>query len=206
MCIAQALHGLESSEIKVLPNEQSLRSHIPRGDPQGVRGHPIIFNAYTQSMKGDAQWLLSKPADDSRQVGRWLVWRDVGHWQAEHMCSGTKALCQGDREAAACTEGEHLPWKAEEVRKGRWGQSGHAAQPACDIAEWYGWREEMQTEVWTSSRSTEGLEQKNNLPFAGLCILRRKAKRLEEFNVLNSSRKWVVVSLYCVSTFRTKWW
>lgn len=55
MCIAQALHGLESSEIKVLLNEQSLRSHIPRRDPQGVTGHPIIFNAYTQSMKGDAQ-------------------------------------------------------------------------------------------------------------------------------------------------------
>lgn len=63
--IAQGLHGLESNEIQVLPNKQSLRSHIPRGDPQGVTGHPIIFHVHTQHMKGDAQWLLSKPADEA---------------------------------------------------------------------------------------------------------------------------------------------
>lgn len=63
----------------------------------------------------------------------------------------------------------------------------------------------MQTEVWTSSGSTKGLEQKNNLPFAGLCILRREVMRLEEFNVLNSYRKWQVVSLHCESAIRTKW-
>lgn len=51
--------------------------------PSGSGRTSLIFDAYTQHMRDDAQWLLSKPGDDSRQVERWLMWKDVDHWQAE---------------------------------------------------------------------------------------------------------------------------
>lgn len=77
------------------------KSHSQRR-PSGSDRTSLIFNAHSQCMKGDAQWLLSKPG---HQAGG-------GHWQAEHVGSGS----QGNRDAAACMEGEHF--------LGKWRKSG----------------------------------------------------------------------------------
>lgn len=62
---------LGNSEIKAFPREQSLRCHsgrVARGEPQGQTGHPLFFNVFINHLEGEAQQLLPKPADDTRQV------------------------------------------------------------------------------------------------------------------------------------------
>lgn len=91
------------------------KSHSQRR-PSGRDRTSLIFNAYTQCMKGDAQWLLSKPG---HQAGGEVT--DVGHWQAEHVGSGS----QGNRDAAACMEGEHF--------LGKWRKSGKDTGGKADM-------------------------------------------------------------------------
>lgn len=93
------------------------KSHSQRR-PSGRDRTSLIFNAYTQCMKGDAQWLLSKPG---HQAGGEVT--DVGHWQAEHVGSGS----QGNRDAPACMEGEHF------LGKGHWG----ARQTCSTTCVWH---------------------------------------------------------------------
>lgn len=181
------------------------KSHSQRR-PSGSDRTSQIFNAYTQHMKGDAEWLLSKPSDDMRQVGRWLMWRDVDHWQEEqHVCSDSQSSVPR-RQGHSCLYGRRTPTleskgSQERTLGARWTYS-----PTC---VWHcrviRVKMEIQTEVWTSSGSKRALNRKI-MPLAGVCILRRKVKRFEDLSVLNSSRKWEVLSLHCVSAIRTKGW
>lgn len=147
--IACAVRGLGSSEIKALPNEQSLGSHsghVPRGEPRGLTGHPIIFNAFINHLEGDAPWLLPKPADDTTQTEWWLMkrWgqrcgeiRVTGLMQTERVCSGSQSPATRSQECSRPVRRENpLSWKAEQgVGKGCWGQSRQAAQPEFPV--WY---------------------------------------------------------------------
>lgn len=125
--IACTVRGFRSSDIKALPDEQSLGSqsgHVPKGEPRGLTGHPIIFNAFINHLEGDAQRPLPKPADYTRQAEWWLMKRGgqrrgemrvTGLMQTECVCSG-RALCRGARGAAdRC--GGRTPYPGKQSRE-----------------------------------------------------------------------------------------